>query len=60
MKCFGQEGAMSTLNGKTLKLVDLFIYLNSNISSTENDTKQRRELLLTGNRSYRYLISLIK
>ena len=35
--CFKQEGAISTLCGKPLKLVDQFTYLGSNISSTEND-----------------------
>ena len=32
--CFKQEGAISTLNGKPLKLVDKFTYIGSNISST--------------------------
>ena len=35
--CFKQEGAMSTLKGKSLKLVTQFTYLGSNISSTESD-----------------------
>ena len=35
-KCFKQDGDIS-LNRKHLKLVDQFIYLGSNISSTEND-----------------------
>ena len=35
--CFKQEGAISTLSVKPLKLVDLFTYLGSNISSTESD-----------------------
>ena len=37
-KCmsFNQDGAISSLNGKPLKL-DQFIYLSSNISSTESD-----------------------
>ena len=35
--CFKQEGAISTLSGKSLKLVDQFPYLNSTISSTESD-----------------------
>ena len=35
--CFKQEGAISTLNDKSLKLVDQFICLSSNISSTESD-----------------------
>ena len=35
--CFKREGAISTLGGRPQKLVDKFIYLGSNISSTEND-----------------------
>ena len=35
--CFKQDAAISTLNGKPLKFVDQFIYLGSNISSTERD-----------------------
>ena len=35
--CFNQDGALSSLNGKPLKLVDKFAYLSSNISSTESD-----------------------
>ena len=34
--CFKQDEAISTLNGKPLKLVDQFIYLGSNISFTES------------------------
>ena len=34
---FNRDSAMSSLNDKPLKLVDQFIYLGSNISSTEND-----------------------
>ena len=34
---FKQEGAISTLSGKALKLINQFAYLGSNISSTEND-----------------------
>ena len=30
------RGDISTLNGKSLKLVDKFIYLGSNVASTEN------------------------
>ena len=36
-KCFNQDGAVSTLNGSSLKLVDMFMYLGSSISSTESD-----------------------
>ena len=35
--CFKREGAISTLSGGPLKLVDMFTYLSSNISSTECD-----------------------
>ena len=34
---FQQEGAISTLSGKALKLVDQFIYRGNNISSIESD-----------------------
>ena len=33
--CFNQDGALSSLDDKPLKLVEQFIYLSSNISSTE-------------------------
>ena len=35
--CFKQEGAISTLSDKSLKLIDKFVYLSSSISSTESD-----------------------
>ena len=34
--CFNQDSAISSLIGKPLKLVDQFMYLSSNISSTES------------------------
>ena len=34
--CFNQDGTISSLNGKPLKLEDKFIYLYSNSSSTES------------------------
>ena len=34
--CFNQEGAISTLNGCPLNLVDKFMYLGSSGSSTES------------------------
>ena len=37
--CFNQRGDISTLNGRSLKLLDKFIYLGSSVSSTENDIK---------------------
>ena len=39
--CFNQIGAISPQNGKSLKLVDQFVYLGSSISSTENDVNIR-------------------
>ena len=35
--CFNQRGDISSLNGSSLKLVDKFTYLESSVSSTEND-----------------------
>ena len=35
--CFSQDGSISSLNRKLLKLLDQFPYLSSNISSTESD-----------------------
>ena len=35
--CFKQYGAISTLNGKPLKLINYFTYLGCNISSVESD-----------------------
>ncbi len=37
LSCFNQDGAISTLIGKPLKLVDHFTYLGSHILSPEND-----------------------
>ena len=39
--CFNQRGDISTLNGISLKLVDKFTYLGSNVSSTETNIKTR-------------------
>ena len=39
--CFNQTGDISTLNGTSLKLVDKFTYLESSVSSTENDIDTR-------------------
>ena len=36
--CFNQRGDISTQNGSSLKLVDKFTYLGSNVSSTEKDS----------------------
>ena len=38
---FKQDGAISSLRDKLLKLVDQFIYHGSNISSTESDLIQQ-------------------
>ena len=38
---FKQRGDISTLNGRSLKLVDKVTYLGSRVSSTENDTTTR-------------------
>ena len=35
--CFNQRGDISTLNGRSQKLVDKFTYFRSSVSSTEND-----------------------
>ena len=37
LMCFKQDGAVTTLNDKALKLGDFFTYLCSNITSTESD-----------------------
>ena len=37
---FKQDGAMSRLNGKPLKLVHNFLYFGSNILSTESDVSK--------------------
>ena len=39
--CFNQNGVIKSLNNKPLKMVDNFIYLGSNISSTESDVNIR-------------------
>ena len=35
--CFNQSGDISTLNGSSLKLVDMFSYLESSVPSTATD-----------------------
>ena len=40
--CFIQEVANSILNGKPLKLIDQFTYLDSNILSIESDVNMDR------------------
>ena len=39
--CYNQTGDISTLDGASLKLVDKFAYLGSNVSSTEKDIDTR-------------------
>ena len=39
--CFNQRGDISTLNGSSLKLVNKFTYLGSDVSSTEKDVNTR-------------------
>ena len=39
--CFNQKGDISTLDRKSLKLVDKFTYLGSSVSSTEKDIDTR-------------------
>ena len=36
-----ERGNISTLNGRSLKLVEKFTYLGSSVSSTENDINMR-------------------
>ena len=39
--CYNQTGDISTLDGTSLKLVDIFTYLESSVSSTEKDIDTR-------------------
>ena len=39
--CYNQTGNITTLDGTSLKLVDKFTYLGSNVSSTEKDIDTR-------------------
>ena len=45
--CFKRKGAISTLSGGPLELVDKLTYLSSNISSTESDVKIHLEMATT-------------
>ena len=47
--CFNQRGDISTLNSGSLKLEDMFTYLRSSVSSTENDIKTRLAKSWTAN-----------
>ena len=50
--CFNQMGDISTLNGSALKLVDMFTYLGSSVSSTETDIYTRLAKASIDYRSY--------
>ena len=39
--CFNQRGDIFTLNGRSLKIVDRFTYLENSVSSTKNDINTR-------------------
>ena len=45
--CFNQRGDISTLKGRSLKLVDKFTYLGSSILSPENDINTQLAKALT-------------
>ena len=41
--CYNQKAEISSLNDGALKLVDMFTYFGSNVSSSENDINMRLE-----------------
>ena len=45
--CFNQRGNISTLNGRSMKLMDKITYRGSSVSSTETDTNTRLAKTLT-------------
>ena len=49
--CFNQRNDVSTLNGRSLKLVDKFTYLGSSVSSTETNINTRLAKAWTANDS---------
>ena len=49
--CYNQTGDISTPNGSSLKLVDMFTYLGSSVSSTEKDIDTRLAKAWTANGS---------
>ena len=60
---FNKNVPISLLKSKPLKLVEQFMYLDSNISSTESDVNIRKikhSLLLAGQQLYGNLITLIE
>ncbi len=50
--CYNQIGDIYTLNSRSLKLVDMFTYLGSSVSSTEKDINTRLAKAWTANDSY--------
>ena len=54
--CFNREEASSTFSGKPLNLVDIFVYLGSNISSTETNfnIRQVKSLIPTNRLSIKW------
>ena len=53
--CFNQRGDISTLNGRSLKLLDRFTYIGSSVSSTEKDVNTclaKAGTAIDGYRSY--------
>ena len=57
--CFKQRGAISLLSGKPLNLVNKFIYLGSNISSTESNVNAQN-VIENNMKSYENLTYSIK
>ena len=56
---FNQDNAMSLLNRKPLKLVNKFLYLNTNITSTESNVNlytRHGEPMIKNNMEVWYLI----
>ena len=47
--CFNQRGNISTLNGSSLKLIEEFTYIESSVTSTENDINTRLVKAWTAN-----------
>ena len=58
--CFNQAGDITTLNGSSLKLVDMFTYLGSSVSSTETGIDSQLAKAWTVYRSYGSQTWLIK
>ena len=58
--CFNEKGDVSSLNGRSLKLVDKFTYLGSSVSSTEKDINMQLAKTSIGYQSYGSQTWLIK